>query len=351
MAKLRLIPDDDAFASNVYVYTSNTDRTLLSASGFLTGFCPSVSHTFAVQGDAEDIKYQGVKIHVADPSRKNTPVVHGYIGHNKYIVGKDKAGKDCEFFKSIEKEPQYVELFEKLWKMTKHDRIDPTKPLIQRFAHMSPVHQQIEIERSLKMNVLSNKDGLGLTAHDEELMEAIADAGKRVKFQGNTQEEHRELARAAAGLLPAHVVKSFKDRIETISNPQSTVQKKKFVLYSAHDYTIMAVLSQLGFRDWPIPKFASQVIFELHRIETEFFVKVLYCSNPRRELSVAEYKRVSLPKDKFVNWAESTSQPQTFAEFEDILMNVRKSFKTEEEWKADGDTVELPPGKSAGGDD
>ena len=72
---------------------------------------------------------------------------------------------------------------------------------------MSPVHQQIEIERSLNMNILSNKDGIGLTAHDEELMEAIADAGKRVKFQGNTPEEQRELGRAAAGLLPSHIVK------------------------------------------------------------------------------------------------------------------------------------------------
>jgi calmodulin len=351
MPKLGLIPDDEDFPNNVYVFTSNTDRTLLSASGFLTGFCPSVSHTFAVEGDEVDLKYQGVKIHVADPSRKNTPVVHGYIGHNKYIVGKDKAGKDCAFFKTIEKEPKYAELFEKLWKMTKHERIDPSKPLIQRFAHMSPVHQQIEIERSLKMNVLSNKAGIGLTAHDEELMEAIADAGKRAKFQGNTMEEHRELARAAAGLLPSHIVKSFKERIETIVNPTSTASKKKFVLYSAHDYTMMAVLSQLGFREWPIPKFASHLLFELHRIDKEFFIKVGYCPNPSRIANVSDYKFVTLPRDVFIPWSDAKNESQSFKEFEDILMNVRKSFTSEAEWKADGDTVQLPPGKSAGGDD
>jgi hypothetical protein len=74
---------------------------------------------------------------------------------------------------------------------------------------MSPVHQQIEIERSLRMNVLSNKSGIFLTAHDEELMEGIADAGKRAKFQGNNNDEHRELARASAGLLPSHIVKAL----------------------------------------------------------------------------------------------------------------------------------------------
>ena len=30
---------------------------------------------------------------------------------------------------------------------------------------------------------------------------------------------------------------------------------------------------------------------------------------------------------------------------------VSLMVETEEEWKADGDTVQLPPGKSAGGDD
>jgi hypothetical protein len=44
---------------------------------------------------------------------------------------KDKAGKDCAFFKTIEKDQKYVDLFEKLWQMTKHERIDPSKPLIQ----------------------------------------------------------------------------------------------------------------------------------------------------------------------------------------------------------------------------
>lgn len=34
-----------------------------------------------------------------------------------------------------------------------------------------------------------------------------------------------------------------------------------------------------------------------------------------------------------------------------MMMKVRRSFTSEEEWKADGDSVELPAGMKAGGDD
>ena len=50
----------------------------------------------------------------------------------------------------------------------------------------------------------------------------------------------------------------------------------------------MAVLSQLGFRDWPIPKFASHLVFELHRIEDKFYVCVGYNPNPAAVKNVSD---------------------------------------------------------------
>jgi len=198
------------------------------------------------------------------------------------------------------------------------------------------------------MTVLSNTKGGSLTPHDEELMEEIANAGKRVKFQGNDPPEQRELGRAAAGLLPSHIVKSFRDREASIKL-KGTGSKRKFVLYSAHDYTIMAVLSHLGFRDWPIPKFASHLIFELHQVEGKFVVRLCFNPNPAVKQEY-EYKSIPLD-DASVKWEAVKPGEITLDQFEHVLMNVRRSFKTEAEWKADGDSVELPPGKSAGGDD
>lgn len=40
----------------------------------------------------------------------------------------------------------------------------------------------------------------------------------------------------------------------------------EFILLSGHDNTIMALLSHLGIRDWPIPQFASYIAFELRLV-------------------------------------------------------------------------------------
>lgn len=51
-------------------------------------------------------------------------------------------------------------------------------------------------------------------------------------------------------------------------------QKRKIMLYSAHDITVAAVLKALDVYYLHVPKFSSAVIIELHLIEQNFFVKV-----------------------------------------------------------------------------
>ena len=77
------------------------------------------------------------------------------------------------------------------------------------------------------------------------------------------------MARLAAGLLPAAIVNGFQDVVE------SKDDGGQLTLYSAHDNTIMAMLAHLGFKNYPIPKFAAHIVFELHEINDEFKVKVL----------------------------------------------------------------------------
>jgi hypothetical protein len=50
--------------------------------------------------------------------------------------------------------------------------------------------------------------------------------------------------------------------------------------YSAHDNTIMALLAHLGFKNFPIPRFAAHVVFELHEVDGIYFVKSLYNPDP-----------------------------------------------------------------------
>lgn len=109
---------------------------------------------------------------------------------------------------------------------------------------------------------------------------------------------------------------------------------------------------QLGFRDWPIPKFASHLVFELHIIDNVPHVKLGFNPNPSYVKGQDAYEFRAPPLDSSsINWEAASTNMITFEQFESVLMKVRRSFTSEEEWKADGDTVPLPPGFKTGGDD
>jgi len=115
------------------------------------------------------------------------------------------------------------------------------------------------------------------------------------------------------------------------------------------------MLSHMGFRDWPLASFAAHLVFELHRIDGRFYVKFIYNPTPAHIKSYDRYLSKTLPSgNAVIQWDSAPGgheQLMPFEEFERILMVDRRSFKTEEEWKADGDTVKLSPGYKQDGAD
>ena len=94
------------------------------------------------------------------------------------------------------------------------------------------------------------------------------------RYCGHSEAQQKEMARLAVGLLPAAIIQGF------TSVAASDDRGGRLTLYSAHDNTIMALLAHLGFTNFPIPRFAAHVIFELHEVAGEFFVKALYNPDP-----------------------------------------------------------------------
>lgn len=107
----------------------------------------------------------------------------------------------------------------------------------------------------------------------------------RLRYQGLEEEQQRRLSRLAAGILPVSIVNSL------VGSAQTLDKAGGFTLYSAHDNTIMAMLAHLGdwtilpclsidastgFKNFPVPRFAAHLIFELHEIGGEHFVKFMY---------------------------------------------------------------------------
>jgi len=191
-----------------------------------------------------------------------------------------------------------------MWKMTEHKNISPDQDMVSRFKKFGPLASQMEIERVLRMPLYANHLGLLLTQQDEEKALLLANASKRTKFTGNTDDEHRTLARSAAGLLPLSVCQFFENRI---TKPEH-MEKKSIVLFSAHDYTIMAFLSQMGFREWQIPNFASALIIELHKVcKGKFEVRIKYNPDPSITKSVKDLRTYKMPLDNnHVNMEEAT---------------------------------------------
>lgn len=123
--------------------------------------------------------------------------------------------------------------------------------------------------------LLMNSSGDFLDVADEEKIREVADYICRLRYQGLNHESQLLMARLAAGILPAKIIERFLETIDSQDRAGS------FMLMSAHDNTILALLAQLGFRNFPVPSFAAHIIFELHQEENGYFVKILYNEDPQ----------------------------------------------------------------------
>lgn len=324
--------DDPNFPQKVYCFTSNRDRTISSAQSLLLALFPNVPQSFAVENEIEDAHirrdYQGIVIHIADMSQDWTPLLHGYKNNERLKVLQKEEFEATDYFRNLAKDQIYVNLLEKLWRMTGSTKLNPSKnTLLQRLQHLQVVVAQIEVERSLKMHVLSNCNGLTLEEQDEELCKEVGAQICHLRYQGTSHAKQREMSRLAAGTLPFHIVDIFR----RVASGKSS---RKLSIYAAHDNTVMALLSHLGFRDWPVPQFASCVIFELHRGDDGgFFVKIGYIDDPKHcHLNDIFYCRMP-PKHKIHNWNSAEEGYHSLEDFVDNILIHRRSFQSEEEWR------------------
>jgi hypothetical protein len=126
--------DDPNLPEELYVYTSNSDRTLLSAQSVLLGMFPNVAQSFAIEkaqdasvdsatdlfddedGDIDD-EHQTIKIHLADMSMPYLPLLHGHKNNPKYASLKAEEFRRAALFREMSADPDYIALLDKLYKV------------------------------------------------------------------------------------------------------------------------------------------------------------------------------------------------------------------------------------------
>jgi len=153
-----------------------------------------------------------------------------------------------------------------LWEATAFPGVKPDLPMMDRLSNILYVDEFVEVEEALNMNVLSNPQRT-LSEAEIDLTREMADKGKVLKFCGNSEPEQLEIARTATGTLPKAIIDHFDAKIaQKDQKIKSPLGKKKFVFFSAHDYTMLPFLSFLGFNNMEIPRFASMIVIELHKV-------------------------------------------------------------------------------------
>jgi len=351
LVKERLLDEDDPTISDqVYVYTSNTDRTLMSAQGFLMGLLPSVPQSFqhakedSKKGDAskdaqadgtvDHAKAQHVAIHIADLDSEYTPLLHGYKESPRYDMLKARSLGECKWFAEKAQDPEWQALLQKIWRITGFAKMNPAKfEIAERIKHFQSLAQQIGIERAHDMQIFRNSSGETLDPADEAKILESADRCCRLRYQGNTTADQLELARLAAGSLPATIVST----LEQVAQGESD---RKLSVYSAHDNTIMALLAHMGFVDWAIPAFGAYIAVELWEgADGSWSVRLMYNQDPGA-VSPEECPCPSapllkiVPEGKTVQYQDAEQGEMSLEEFSRLLMKDRSSFQDEAAWRA-----------------
>eukprot|EP00041_Stephanoeca_diplocostata_P030303 m.914820 g.914820 ORF g.914820 m.914820 type:complete len:1562 (-) comp23731_c0_seq1:248-4933(-) len=344
--------------SRVTAYASNQDRSLMSAQSLLQGLCHGASTAIIVDEDGinheEEAQISSSCVRIYMSMDDYTPLLHGFKQNPAYTALHRAALRESMFSAWAER-PEYMGVVDKLWRMTGLETIHPSLPAEHRLRHVQSVAQQINIERAHQMELLLNSRGCGLTLHDEEIINEVSAYACRLRYCGHSDTQQRTMARHASGVLPATIVREFC----TVAGSSDADTGGKLTLYSAHANTIMAILAHLGFKNFPIPMFAAHLVFELHQVDGEYRVKLLYNPDPEFHgfdtedaddtdseglLRPCPYVRVP-PGDTVVDWASAPGSAKgvSLHEFQHTLLHARRSFATVGDWeRAAWDPSTLP---------
>lgn len=249
--------------------SSGSLRCIESAEMFLAGF---LGLNLAVSSDAQQLIWD----------KNNNPLAHLWQPASIQSVpakfdGMLAEGADCKATNEIYENIEQSELVKQIYKEYKNEA-DVMKQVlgfeIDHFYKWFWGSSQIEVERAYFENKMDQRI---LSIYDR-----MQEAGNLAlkAFQSTKQ-----MRRIRAGMLVNDMIynmKHLRDLNHNIGLDKSgdtTIDKKKFIHYSAHDLTIIVLLGILDSWDkFPVrPEYAANLIMELHQSsEDEWFVKIFY---------------------------------------------------------------------------
>ncbi|KAJ8964492.1 hypothetical protein NQ314_004779 [Rhamnusium bicolor] len=238
-----LLPD--IFSPNdIYVRSSDVDRTLMSAASNLAGLYPPTSF----QRFNEELNWQPIPIHTLP--KKQDAVISMKKKCKKYNKQLEKLDDD-KFFKDIN--TKYADLFEFLsnqtgWTVTDISFINELQSIFYTYRVQNPSYIPAWVD-SLDQDVMNYLSGLA--------------AAKETYTE--------KLAKLRVGPFFHYLIAHFKN---IIANDE---EEAKFLMLSGHEHTVVSVLNSIGAYDYLTPEFATVIIWELKKSEDgAYYINMFY---------------------------------------------------------------------------
>ncbi|VDM68002.1 unnamed protein product [Strongylus vulgaris] len=153
--------------------------------------------------------------------------------------------------------------------------------------------------------------------HNTTVIEAMAELKRQERVEAYNSLEKSKLS---TGFLTGQLLKELQDKVLGIS-------RRKMALYSTHDATITSLLYNLGVSNHLLPPYTSTILIELHKMDDQHFIKILYRNSSREAFPLQLPSCTALcPWRDFVRFAAPRSF-QTREEFEAACENRRNTRK------------------------
>ncbi|CAG9861469.1 unnamed protein product [Phyllotreta striolata] len=229
--------------NDIYVRSTDIDRTLMSAEANLAGLYPPTSS----QTWNPDLKWEPIPVHT-EPQKTDA-----LLAMKKPCPKYDKLYKQVmksDYFRNISHQNHDLYAY-----LTKH-----SGEVISDIPTLQFLHNNLFIETLFNYT---------LPDWATKVYPGKLEPWANLAFAMDTFT--KDLARLKTGLLMNHIVTFFRNH--TINAPET----RKFLMLSGHDTTIANVLNTLGAFQYHCPPYASTIIFELRtRLNGQHYVNVLY---------------------------------------------------------------------------
>ncbi|XP_050531864.1 prostatic acid phosphatase-like [Daktulosphaira vitifoliae] len=230
-------------SSYILVQTTDTDRTSMTASTFLTGAFPPIGK----QIWNKDIHWIPIPVHSISSEKDNLLRITKSCPKYDLEFEKAKNSTEIEMFKKHEVFLKYL---------SSHSGME-----IKHLTDVENIYNSLNIQQRNHMTLPSWAKIINCMSKMEEIVLEWYKTHSKTEF----------MKKIRSGKLIGEIVRNMRDKMDGRLNPN-----RKMFAYFSHELTLIDFFNTLGMKNSFKPGYGAAAIVELHKIKKEYYVKLLY---------------------------------------------------------------------------